>query len=233
MPILDQVKGFIPDWSMEQIFAYISWFLVLLFASVATSLLLYWWYTKKKFNVNIVIFENINGESRIVNKDKASVIKIQSTGDNVLLLDKLKHLGLDGYLAMPQYKMGVNTYAFFTRSDGELVNFKFKDIDKKLEEMNVEFVSSGLKYTRAALQKLLKENYKKSSWLKELVPYIGFGFLIFMLGLSAWLVSGKMLEILNAIPPLLESVNTLAQKQSEILGALENVCSTSGLRPIG
>jgi len=233
MAILDQVKGFIPDWSIEKIFAYVSWFLILLVASVLTGLLLYWWFTKKKFNVKIVIFEEINGVPQITKRDTASIVKIGSTGDRVLLLNKLKNLGIDGYLSMPQYKMGPDTYPYFIREqDGELINFKFENINQTLKQMNVKIVSTGMSYGRASLQKLLKENYKKSSWLKELIPYLGFGFLIFMIALSTWLLAGKVIEILNAITPLLESVNTLADRQEQILGALENVCSTSGLRSL-
>ena len=234
MAILDQVKEFIPDWSVEKIFAYVSWFLILLVASVLTGLLLYWWFTKKKFNVKIIIFEKINGVVQITQRDTASIVKIGTTGDRVLLLNKLKNLGNDGYLSMPKYKMGHDTYPFYKREeDGELINFKFKDIDETLNELNVKIGSIDLSYARASLQKLLKENYKKSSWLKELLPYIGFGFLIFMIAISTWLLAGKVIEILNAIIPLLETANVLADRQEQILGALENVCSTSGLRPIG
>lgn len=231
MTILDQAKDYIPDWSVEQIFIYVSWFLILLFASVGTAILLYWWYTRKKFNIKIVIFEEVYGVPQITKRDTASIITIKSTGDKVLLLNKLKHLGLNGYLEMPYYKMGIDTYAYFIReSDGELVNFKFKNINTVLNEMDVEVVSSGLKYGRAALQKLLKDSFKKSSWLKEMLPYVGFGFLIFMMSLSVWLLSGKIIEILNLVGTLLETSNNLQSTQQQILGALENVCSTSGLR---
>lgn len=232
MPILDQVKDYIPDWTIEQVFTYVSWFLILVVASVATAVLLYWWVTRKKYNIKIVIFEEINGIPQIVKRDVASIVNISSTGDKVLLLNKHKHLGINGYISMPRYKYGLDTYAFFITEEGELINFKFESINKSLKEMKVQFASSDLKYARASLQKLLKDNYKKSSLLKELLPYVGFGFLIFMLALSVWLVSGKLIEILGAIPPLLESVSALADKQQQILGALENVCSTSGLRPV-
>jgi len=134
---------------------------------------------------------------------------------------------------MPKWKSGVDTYPFFIAEDGSLINFQFENINKTLKQMGVKLGSTDLAYGRASLQKLLRENYKKSSWLKELIPYIGFGFLIFMIALSTWLLSGKVIEILNVVSTLIESSGALADRQEQILGALENVCSTSGLKALG
>ena len=228
MAVMDQVREFIPNWDVQQIFTYVGWFLILIVSCVATALLLYWWVTRKKWTHKIIIFEVINGIPQITERDTATTVKIESTGDKVLLLNKRKM-----YLPMPQFRMERNSYAYFIREDGELINFRFENIDKTLRQMGVKLVSADMKYSRASLQKLLKDNYKKSSWLKELIPYIGFGFLIFMIGISVYLVSGQLIEVLAKVAEILKAIEPLIERQEDVLGALENVCSSSGLRSAG
>lgn len=227
--VWSQVKSVIPSVSGSDIFGFGAWFMGILFFAGVIGCVLYFYSQKKNFNLKIKIYRKINGVVQQVASDIGCLDKIGKYKDEVLLVKKHHK-----WLPRPKFRTGINTYTYFIREeDGEWVNVCIEDIDLEMNKLKMKFDTSDNKYARSSLHKLIDQNYKSNAdKFKELLPYIGFGFLIFMLVLGFWFLLGKGLELATSLNTNIEAMGQIMTKTEEVLGALQNVCSNSGIRSV-
>ena len=174
------------------------------------------------------MFEEIAGQAVPVGIDTAKEIILPNTSIRAIYLRKRKV-----YLPRPSIQTGKGHYWYFIRKDGEWNNVGLQNLNKELDKLKIHYDHTDMRMANASLKKLVEKNYKKLNWLKEYAPYIAIGILILILGISAFLV-------LNQANKNLAGMNTVAEKNAEITGALENIlvsmdniCAGSGIRSVG
>jgi len=228
MALLDQLRGYLPEVSGASIFRTVTWGVVVIIISVLVALALIYFIMRAKFKKKIIIFEKINGVVQQTGKDLGMDFRIGLGGDTVLLLKKRKK-----YLPTPRIQTGTRTYYYQITEDDEWINFGLADVDVKRKEMGVTFIDSDMRYARTALQRNLRERYEKRTFLEKYGGMIAYGSLILVTGIAGWLLADKFIAIVDKVAVQIDLANQLAQTQKEILGALDKVCSGSGLKPAG
>ena len=223
---LEQVQEVIPEISVSGVFQFVTWFVIFIVLAVIAAAATYFFVIRLKFNKKIVVFEKINGRFEPAGRDLAMDFKVGMGGDTVFFLRKRKK-----YISTPRIQTGRRTYWFAIREDGEWLNIGIEDIDLKSRQMKLELTDESMKHTRVALQRSLRDRYNKVTFLEKYGGMIAYSTLILITGIAIWLVADKMVLIVERVASQIEIANQLAIKQQEILGALDNICSTSGLKP--
>ncbi len=225
---LEQVKDVIPEISVSGIFQFVTWFIIFIVLAVIAAIATYMIVMRLKFNKKIVIFEKINNRFEPAGTDQAMNFKVGLGGDTVFFLRKRKK-----YISTPRLQTGRRTYWMAIRGDGEWINIGIEDVDEKMKLLKVKYLDESMKHTRVALQRSLRDRYNKVTFLEKYGGMIAYATLIIITGVAIWLVADKMVLIVDKVAHQIQLANELATLQKEILGALDNICSTSGLKPAG
>ncbi len=225
---LEQVQEVIPEISVSGIFNFITWFVIIIILAVIAAVSTYFIVMRLKFNKKIIIYEKINGKVERTGTDLAMNFKVGLGGDTIFFLRKRKK-----YIATPRIQTGRREYSFAIREDGEWINIGIEDIDFKSKLLKLELTDESMKHTRVALQRSLRDRYNKVTFLEKYGGMIAYATLILITGIAIFLVAGKMVGIVEAVGQQIELANQLAITQNKILGALDNICSTGGLKPAG
>lgn len=228
MGLLEDFKGFLPDISMSSVLNTGVILIIILITSALFAFGLYVFAMRLKFKKKIVIFEKINNRYEPAGTDTAMDFKVGLGGDTVLFLRKRKK-----YLPNPTIQTGRRSYWYAIREDGEWINIGIEDLDEKTKQMKIAFVDTDVRYSRTALQRNLRERYDKLTFMQKYGGMVAYSTLILVTCIGIWLVSDKMFDIVSLVADQVTLANQLAERQEAILGALDNICSTSGLRPAG
>ena len=97
--------------------------------------------------------------------------------------------------------------------------------------MKAKFTDSNTELGRSSLQQMNKERYEKSSWLKEhasLLVNIG---AIVVIMVFLWLISDKLITVVNSIGSLVDKMGTLQTAQDNIINSLNNLLKGTNLLP--
>ncbi len=199
----------------------------IIFALFVVFLTLYF-SNRKQYNRKINIFEEIAGKAVPVGDDVAREIILPNTSIRALFLKKRKI-----YLPRPSIQTGRGHYWYFIRKDGEWINIGLENLNKSLDELKIHYDHTDMRMANASLKKLIEKNYKKLNWLKEYAPYIAMGILLFILGISAFLVLNQANKTVAALGSSAEINKEVAVALEGIMSGLDNVCSSSGIRTVG
>ena len=211
----------------------ILWLLLLIIIVGIVGVALYAFFQWKVYNKTVVVFENIAGKGYVVTfKDKARLVKFGKTGEEVLFLKKKKL-----YRTAYGRKMGNNQYWFAIGQDGLWYNFVLGDLDAKKEMLDIEPVDRDVRMTYVAMGKLVDEKFKdKKSFMEEYGVYLINGIIVIMVIAGMWFLidkTGKNLQESEIRQQDMLKVQTdLASTNQKIVASLENMVSTSGLRPV-
>lgn len=192
---------------------------------IAVAIATAWWVNRKSYNKTIHIFEEVSSQTEPIEMDKAKEITLPFTSVRAFYLKKKKI-----YLPRPSLQTGKGHYWFFIREDGEWMNIKPSNVNEKLRELNLKFDHTDMRMANASLKKLVEKNYKKTNWLKEYAPYIGFAILILMLGIVAFLVVGESSKVVGGINANIDNMEGITANLERILSASDRIASTSGIR---
>ncbi len=205
---------------------FIMWMVFALILGGMIGFVVYYFMIMKKYNLKIEVFQKVSGRYERVAMDKAMIIKLGRGGDQIFLLKKHKK-----YITKGRLQIARNTYWYLIREDGEWINISIEDFDKKMRELKVNYLHEEMRYTRAALQKFLKDNYDKTSFLQKYGGLLAYSLLIIITGIFVFLIMGKGMDLMQTMNSVMETTKDVIETQKNILASLDNICSTSGLKP--
>ncbi len=230
MPITQQVSGavgqFIPGFvTLGSTFQFLTWILFFLLFLAGGGVVGFIYLYRRKFNKKIVIFEKINGVFQPTRSDRASEVKLSTSGDTIFYLKKHKK-----YIPNPSIQTGIRTYWFFIREDDEWINFGLEDLDLLSKKVGARFLDKEMRFARTQIQKGLKERYDKPSFWQQ------YGLLLFsiayivIIGIMTWLLFDKWIELAGTTNAGVETAAKVMEKIDQTMGSLANLCSGSGLK---
>ncbi len=231
---LENIKGlgFLDNINGSGILGKVSAFAQFMFIAVVGATLIglyfYWKNDKDSYNKTIHIFETVNHQLIHIRDEMAREIVIPLTTVRVFFL---KHSKI--YLPRGTRQMGKDHFWYAIRRNREWVNFTLKDLDKEMKEVGLDYDHTDMTYANANLKKLIDNNYNKEKWWVTFRNEIGLTILIVMLTFSFWFLFGKLGSIIGSLTPLIEAMKEVAILLKEILGNMDNVCSTSGVIQAG
>ncbi len=226
MAIYDTVKGFvpeIPELSGSFIFGLLTYIILFIVFLVIAVVLVYFVIMRLRYNKKIIIFEKINGQFEPTRRDKAMLIRHGKIGDTILFIRKLKK-----YLPTPTLQVGRNTYYFFMRKDGELINFSFADFDKQSQELGVKFLDIEMRYARTSLENTLKERYNRPKFWQQYGALMINIAVIVVIMVFLWLIVDKMIELVSNINQVMELATGVLDETQKQVTALNNIKSGTG-----
>jgi len=184
-------------------------------------------WTWRTFNRKIIVFENISGQGfQPMFRDKARLIKLGDGGEEILWLKKKKE-----YKAAYGKKMGKNTYWFAIGQDGYWYNVVLGDVDAKMGMLDIEPIDRDMRYMNVAVRKNIQDRYKSKKMLTATSLVVGGIVLtVIVLFVGNWYMLDKISEVATTIKSAIESAQATQQATRDILVALENVCSGSGVK---
>lgn len=186
--------------------------LVLIFLFIIVGGIFYYVYFLKKkkqlYDKKIFWFEEVNGSIVPVGHDDAAEITIPQTNIQVFYI-KAK----DMYLPRPVKRMGKDAYWMMIKNNREIVNFSMKNINKEMEEANLDYDHTDQRYALTNLKELIKRNYRDKSqpWWREYKDVIGLVILIFVLTLSFIFIISKVGKLIDQVGTLIDTTNQLIQ----------------------
>ncbi len=189
-----------------------------------------WWASRRAFNKTIHIFEEINDFPVPTGLDKAKQVLLPFTSVKAFFLKKNKI-----FIPRPSKQTGKGHYWYLITQDGEWHNVsleKLDSLDSKHPEIKIKEDHSDMRMQNAALKKLVEKNYKKLNWIKEYAPYIAMGLMIFLLGLTAYLVIGEASKIYGGLSGNIDAMAELTKEMARLLSSVDNIRTGSGITPL-
>jgi hypothetical protein len=200
--------------------------LIFLILCVLAIVVTYFILQRKSYNKTIVKFKEINGITRRVGMEKAKEIVLPGTSVRAFFIKRSKF-----FIPRPSRETGDNEFWYFIRNDGEWVNVGLANLNKELKELGLHYDHTDMRMANAALKRLVDKSYKKTSWLKEYAPYIGFAVIIIMLAIGGYLVMGESAKVVGSTSSNVEALARITETMDGILGKLNNIVSSSGVTP--
>ncbi len=177
-----------------------------------------------KFKSKIIIFKKIGGRWEDSKRDRAMEVRFGLGGDKLFYLQKLRK-----YIPIPEIQTGRNTYWLFQRRDGELINFEMEDLDEASKKMGAKFLDKEMRFSRVSLQSHWKERYDKPKFWEKYGTLVINIILIVIIMVFVFLILDKHLSSVSQLNAMLETATELQEVNKQVLGALENVCTSSGI----
>lgn len=228
MAIADQIKGVLPAVNVGTIWAFLFYLtlfvLFMLIIGCAFGLWLWWYLGKKKFNLTIQKFEKIDGIFKPTGKEKAMERRIGKSGDTVFYWKQSKRVVPRGTI-----QTGDRTYWYAKREDGEWENIGLEDIDLVLKQAQVRYTPVELRYAKESLREMIKEVYSPANWWQKWQGVLISIVFIVLVSCLLLLIATKLGAIVSSVDAVLKSVPPILERLDTMLGAMDNLCSNSGI----
>jgi len=220
------VKGWLVSngFTWNNVINFMGLFLLLLVSCIIFGTAAYFYSIKKKYSKTIYVFEKINGVPQRTRFYKAAEIVIA----NGVTAFHLK--GTKIHLPKPTIPSAKDTFWYMIDNQGNWHNVGIESFDETTKRFKLVPDNLNLRSTRASFQKLLQDNYRKQSWIEKYAPYIALAGLCLIVGIMVYLCMDKVIEAIGMGNKNIEIAVELSKMQKELLGAMDNVCSSGGMR---
>ena len=119
----------------------------------------WWWYSNKIFNQKIRVFGMVGNTPMEKWTDKAKYLRLGNAGDRIFFLRKIKR-----HLPEPKIQGGINTWYYWQREDGELINIGFPNVDLIQKKMGIKFIDTDMRMERLGIAKNLQFRHQKEGF---------------------------------------------------------------------
>lgn len=203
-------------------FTFIVAIIMFIIVGVGLYLFLKWKNNKKIWNKKIFWFEEVNGSPIPTGEDNACELTIPNTSIKIFYI-KTKKL----YLPRLTIKMGKDAYWLFIRRNREIINFRMKNLNQDMKEMNLDYDHSDMRYANENIGEMVKRNYRDKSqpWWREYKEVISIGILIVLLTICSIFILSKIGSLINQVNSLIQHADTLVQSAKLVASQ----CSSSGV----
>lgn len=191
--------------------------------ALAVAAVVVWWYFQKKlYRYQIVVFENISGEGwRVGYRDTAKYLRLSKDGTEVLFLRK-KKIPLTAY----GKKMGLNQYWFAIGQDGGWYNITLGDLDSKMGTLDIEPVDRDIKYISVAMRKNAAENYgPKITFMDKYGGWIFGGIAIIIIFAGSYFIIEQIGHLVHELATTTQALQQATEPMMEALGHVDSICS--------
>lgn len=220
--ISDQLTNYIPQgfgfYSLAgKITIALIIFIVVMLVGIGVFVFMHFLTYKKK----IVRFEKINGRWQPVKKERARIIKIGDSGDEIWYCYKSKK-----FIPRATIQVGKNTFWFAVREDGEWINFELQDLDEQARDMNAHFLDKEMRYARVALQKSLEKRYNKIGFLEKYGALLMNLTVVAVICIFMYLLFDKWMDVSSSLSSAINAAQQVMEESRNILGTVDKVgCS--------
>lgn len=189
------------------------------------GVILYLIYERRIFNKKVIIFENISGQGfQPTIRDRARVIKIGDSGEELLFLKKKKL-----YRTAYGRKMGVNTYWFVKGQDGYDYNCVLGDFDAKMGMLDIEPIDRDVRMLSVAVRKNIQDRYRKQSIMDKYGGVIITGIFLIIVVVAILLYTKQMNKAMEQLAIAMEWASKVSEQNVRLLGMYDSLKTSGGL----
>lgn len=186
-----------------------------------------WIVYKRTYNQNIYIYKMLGNKPALTFVDKAKVVRMGSVGDTLFQLRKMKK-----FIAPPTIQISPNTWWYWQRPDGELINFTLGDIDEQMRKAGVQYVDTDMRMQRLGIEKNLRDRFEKIGfWQKYGATIMGLIFVI-MVTISLVVLFSQLRDVSKALQGTAGAIQSMAESVNKFYnGTIGGGANPSGLVP--
>ena len=191
----------------------VIWFFLSIFLCGLIGFGIYLYMMKRTYNQRIIVFGMIGNTPMEKWKDTAKVVPVGRAGDNLFLLRRRKR-----YLPPPLIQGGINTWYYWERKDGELINIGFENVDLAQKKMGAHFVDVDMRMQRLGIEKNLQYRLQDQTfWQKhgQMIINVMFYVIVTMMVIVLFNQFGKVASEVSGVAA---SVSQYMEKAAEVTG---------------
>ena len=209
----------------SNMFFYMTIFIIILIFLAAGGVAVFMIIRALQYNKKIEIYEETNGVMYLVGRDKVKEVKYNVYGDSIFVLRKRKK-----FLPRGELKAGKNLYFYFIGDDGEWVNFRLTNLNKKLNEADVKFIHPDMRAFKSGTAKIIKDSFQKEKFMEKyghiVVPIIVF----VIIGIALYFIADRVVAGIDKSNAAMDVAGKVIEKADNVLSSLNNICSSSGYK---
>lgn len=182
------------------------WIFVIIIGLVLIAGLVIWWYKRKLYSQKIWVFGRVGGVPMLKYTDKGRYIAFGMAGDKLMHIKKIKK-----FVPPPTIQMGKDTWWFWERSDGELINIGLEDIDEKMRRVGAYFTDTDMRMQRLGIEKNLRDRLEHKSFLAKYGTVIAGVIFIIMVTVALVVLFSKLKDTAESMDKMASNVGRLAE----------------------
>jgi len=141
---------------------FILWlFLIIIVMCVIMGGVIYWYY-RRIYKHRITCVAMMGSQPMEKWHDEAKEVRIGRAGDTLWLLRKSKRM-----IPPCTLPTGRNKWLLWERSDGELINIQFENVDEKQRKMGAKFIDTDMRMQRLAIEKNLQMRLQEQTFWQK------------------------------------------------------------------
>ena len=191
----------------------VIWFMISLFIFALIGAGIYIYFMKRSYCHRIIVFGMVGNNPMEKWKDNAKTVPVGRAGDRLFLLRRRKR-----YLPPPSIQGGINTWYFWEREDGELINIGIENVDLKQKAMGVKFVDTDMRMQRLGIEKNLQYRLQSETfWQKhgQMIINVTFYVIVTMMIIVLFNQFGKVSKDVSGVAA---SVSSYMDKATQVTG---------------
>jgi hypothetical protein len=192
----------------------VMWIALILVIGGALGVGIFWFISRKKYNMKIWIFGRVSGVPMLKFIDAGKQVAFGNAGDKLIQLRKQKK-----WLPIPQIQMGKDIYWFYEREDGEYINFSLEDIDKKQKLAGAYYVDTDMRMQRLGIEKNLRERLTKQSFFEKYGTTIAGVIFVIMITVALVVLFSKLKDVTTSMDKMSQSVGAMADSVNKFYSA--------------
>lgn len=225
--IAEQAKALIPHINMSSVTLVMISVIMIIVIGGIIGFFVYLIYMRKKFNKKILVWGKVGNVPKIVMRDTGAIVRIGNAGDMMLITRKSNKA-----LPPPTIQAEDNSYWYAIRGDDEWINIGLDDIDIISKKMKIQFTDREMRLARLALLKNLEQQFKKVTFWDKYGGIIVFTSMVIIICVFQYLLFDKYTKVSTALGTAIEASGKLLEHADKIIGTLDRLCSTGGIRPV-
>ena len=120
-------------------------------------------------------------------------------------------------MARPSYETGKNQYWYFIRRDGEWLNVKPENLNKKMDELGLFFDHTDMRLINENLKSLIDSNWGGQSFWQKYAQYIAVGILTLLLFIGGFIYMYQASKVTKMQASSIEKMDHVVDKVNNLL----------------
>ncbi len=207
----------------------IAWGAIGLIGLAIVGVLAFFILNNMKYNKKIVILEDVTGSDdlEVVGRDRAMLVKMGSSGMEILYLKKRKK-----YLGAYGKRMGKNSYNFAIGPDGYWYNITLGGLVEGLDKVKIKPTNVNMRYQNEGLMQTIKSRYDQTTFMQKYGGLIAYVVLIAITRIMIFLLFDKFIELSGTVQSAVQASAEVTEQTGKLIGALDSLKGSGGLSAV-
>jgi hypothetical protein len=160
---------------------------------------------RKTYSQKIQIYGLVGNAPTLKSNDRAKIVRFGGAGDTLFYLQKKKK-----FISPPTIQMGTNTWWYWERRDGEMINISLGDIDEQMRQAGVYYVDTDVRMQRLGIEKNLRDRFQKVGFWAKYGTTIAGAIFIILITVALVVLFAKLVDVAKALESTAQAIEHMA-----------------------